>query len=116
MQKKLKVKITLLFLLSCFIMGKALGAEIFEIDLVIENHRFFPEVLVVPANKKIKIRVHNHDKTAEEFESFDLKKEKIVPGYSSINIILAPLKPGNYRFFGDFNQETAKGVLRVLEN
>ena len=31
----------------------------------------------------------------------------------SINIILAPLKPGKYEIFGDFHQDTAQGIIIV---
>ncbi|CAK6888881.1 hypothetical protein DK2RH_05855 [Rickettsia helvetica] len=31
----------------------------------------------------------------------------------SINIILAPLNPGKYEFFGDFHQDTAQGFIIV---
>jgi hypothetical protein len=44
---------------------------------------------------------------------FDLKREKIVLGNSTIKIVLAPLVPGEYKFFGDFHQETAQGKIIV---
>jgi hypothetical protein len=30
---------------------------------------------------------------------------------SSIIVYVGPLRPGNYSFFGDFHQDTAKGRL-----
>jgi plastocyanin len=84
-----------------------------EIELKIENHLFYPSEVEVSSGKKIKLIVHNNDDTVEEFESHDLKREKIVPPGKKINIILAPLAPGKYEFFGDFHQDTAKGVINV---
>ena len=87
----------------------------FEINLVIKDHHFVPNILEVPAGVRIKINVHNQDDTVEEFESVDLKREKIIPGNTQVKIVLAPLEPGEYQFFGDFHQETAQGVLIVKE-
>ncbi len=84
-----------------------------EIVTVIKNHRFEPDVITVPSGKKIRFIIHNRDNTVEEFESHDLHREKIIMPNDSINIILAPLAPGKYDFFGDFHQETAQGVLIV---
>jgi hypothetical protein len=87
--------------------------DIFQIDIDIRNHRFEPSVFDAPVGRRLKLVIHNKDDTIEEFESFDLKREKIVPANGQVNIILAPLEEGRYEFFGDFNQETARGVLNV---
>ncbi|PCJ25961.1 MAG: hypothetical protein COA94_05720 [Rickettsiales bacterium] len=84
-----------------------------EVDLIIKDHKFHPETLKLPAGKKIRITVHNQDSTIEEFESIDLKREKIVLGNSKARVILAPLKPGTYKFFGEFHEETAQGKIVV---
>ena len=87
--------------------------DIFEVEVVIRNHMFEPSEIDVPAGRKIKLIVRNTDDTIEEFESFDLKRERIVPPSSSINIILAPLALGRYEFFGDFHPETARGFINA---
>lgn len=88
-------------------------SEVIEVELYLKDHQFSPNVIELPPNKKIIIILHNQDPTIEEFESIDLKREKIVLGNSSIKIILAPLKPGEYRFFGEFHEETAQGKIIV---
>jgi len=87
------------------------AAAMETLQLRIENHRFVPEKLSVPANKKFKLVVHNLDSTAEEFESYELNREKIIGGGASGTIYLGPLAPGAYPFFGDFHRDTAQGVL-----
>lgn len=82
-----------------------------EASLVIRNHRFEPAELTVPAGTKIKLKVRNADSTAEEFESYDLHREKVVPAGTEAVIYVGPLEPGSYAFFGDFNQKTAQGKL-----
>lgn len=87
--------------------------DIVEAELRIQNHKFEPEILKLPAGKKIRLRVNNLDSTVEEFESTDLKREKIVPANSSVYIVIAPLKAGTYKFFGEFHEATAQGKIEV---
>ncbi|HUB50151.1 MAG TPA: cupredoxin domain-containing protein [Acetobacteraceae bacterium] len=79
--------------------------------LVFQNHRFIPDRIEVPANKKFTLHVKNTDNTADEFESNDLNREKLVTPGQTITVFLGPLSPGTYHFFGDFHQDTAQGVL-----
>jgi hypothetical protein len=79
--------------------------------LTIKDHHYQPERLEVPAGVKFKLSVSNQDATAEEFESHDLSREKLVAPGGEVTVFLGPLSPGEYRFFGDFHQDTAQGVL-----
>jgi plastocyanin len=87
------------------------GADDLAFKLTLRDHRFEPAELVVPAGQKIKLEVENQDATAEEFESYELNREKVVPAKATVVIFVGPLKPGLYPFFGDFNKDSAKGVL-----
>lgn len=88
-------------------------AELAEYEILIRDHRFEPGVLEIPAGKKVRLRVRNLDATAEEFESYELRREKVIAGGGSVIIYVGPLKPGEYPFFGEFNPETAQGRLIV---
>lgn len=77
----------------------------------VENHRFHPEELIVPSGRKVKLRIENLDPTPEEFESYELNREKVVVGGGKITVYIGPLKPGRYPYFGDFNPKTARGVV-----
>ena len=90
---------------------QALQAQEPAIVIVIRNHRFEPAEVRVPANKRLTITVINDDPTAEEFESTPLKVEKIIAGKSKATIRIGPLAPGRYKFFGEFNEATAQGVI-----
>jgi high-affinity iron transporter len=79
--------------------------------LVFHNHRFEPDRIQVPANVKFQLHVKNTDSTADEFESVDLNREKLVTPGQTITVFLGPLSPGEYKFFGDFHKATAQGVL-----
>jgi len=88
-------------------------AETAQFHLVIKDHRFSPTNLEIPANQKVKLVIENQDATPEEFESHDLNREKIIPGKSKAVVYVGPLKPGTYKFFGEFNPKTANGTLTV---
>lgn len=79
--------------------------------LVISNHRFSPETLTVPANQRLQLIIDNRDPTVEEFESYDLRREKLIPGNSKATVWVGPLPKGEYSFFGEFHPDTAQGKL-----
>ena len=82
-----------------------------DFTITIKNHRFTPSELKVPANKRIQLIVVNDDPTPEEFESKEMKVEKVIPGKSKGVVRIGPLAPGRYPFFGEFNEATAKGTV-----
>ncbi len=84
-----------------------------EIRLVIQDHRFEPVEVVVPAGKKVKLVIENRDATPEEFESHALNREKVIAGKSKATIFIGPLKPGRYPFVGEYNEKTAQGAIVV---
>jgi plastocyanin len=86
-------------------------AETPEFSIVIENHRFTPAEVTVPAGQRVKLVVENRDKTPEEFESHDLKREKVIAGGTKASIFVGPLKPGTYAFVGEYHEDTAQGKL-----
>lgn len=99
-------------LISLFFITPALAfAQTTEVRITIKDHRFTPAEVRVQANKKIKLVVANEDPTSEEFESHELNREKVIPGKSSAQIYIGPLKPGRYPFVGEFHEATAKGVI-----
>jgi plastocyanin len=97
-------------LLLLFIEAAAGAAEP-EVKLVIQDHRFQPAELTVPAGKKIRLAIENRDATAEEFESKALDREKVIAGKSSATLFVGPLAPGRYPFVGEYHEATAKGVV-----
>jgi plastocyanin len=82
-----------------------------EFTLTIKNHQFSPAEIKVPANTRVKLTVVNDDATPEEFESHEMKVEKIIPGKSKAVLRIGPLKPGRYPFVGEFHEATAKGTV-----
>ena len=105
-------KIALITLLSILVAPSAF-AETKVFELVIKDHKFSPETLQIPANEKVKLVIKNQDSSAEEFESNDFNREKVIAGNSEAVVFIDPLAAGEYKFFGEFNPKTAQGKLVV---
>lgn len=89
----------------------AYAADVADYSLIIKDAKFNPEKLEVAAGQKFRLQIHNQGSAAEEFESSDLNREKLIPAGGKITITIGPLKPGSYRFYGEFNPKTAQGVI-----
>jgi len=83
------------------------------INIEIRNHLFFPDEIRIPADTKVKLIIINQDPTAEEFESYELNREKVIAGNTQAVIFIGPLAPGEYPFFGEFFPKTAQGKVIV---
>lgn len=93
--------------------GEAIAADSYKTTITIRDHRFDPVELSIPADIRVELSVVNEDATPEEFESHELRVEKIIPGGSTGIVRFGPLKPGSYPFFGEFNEATAQGSVVV---
>jgi hypothetical protein len=104
----LAIPLAAAILLSICLSAKAADDEY---KLMIQDHKFQPAELIVPAGKKIKLVIENRDPTPEEFESHALNREKVIAGKSTVTIFIGPLSPGRYPFVGEYNEKTAQGVV-----
>jgi hypothetical protein len=93
------------------IYSSPLVAETPVFELEIKNHLFYPSELFIPADTKVKIVIYNRDPSPEEFESYELNREKIIMGKRKGIVFIGPLAPGEYPFFGEFNINTALGKV-----
>lgn len=99
---------------ALFLLTLPAVAEQHVFELKIKDHLFQPSVLYVPAGEKVKLIVLNQDPSPEEFESFSLNREKVILGKGKATLFVGPLKPGEYQFFGEYNPDSAQGVLIAL--
>jgi heme/copper-type cytochrome/quinol oxidase subunit 2 len=75
-------------------------------SISIHDNAFDPPELTVPAGQKIELHVTNERAAASEFESAELRREKVVTPGQQITVYVGPLRPGTYEFFDDFNPQT----------
>ncbi|MDB5393260.1 MAG: hypothetical protein JWM91_766 [Rhodospirillales bacterium] len=85
------------------------------VALGLTGHKFTPSAVTVAANQKFQIKITNHDDTPAEFESHDLKVEKIIVPGGTVIVSAGPLKPGTYQFFDDYHPDQAAGTVTAKE-
>ena len=89
----------------------AAAQELASFRLVARDGVFEPSVIEVPAGKRFRIEIANEGKTAIEFESRDLKQEKVVPPGGKATVTINALKAGEYKFFDEFHEKTGQGRI-----
>lgn len=93
--------------------GPARAAD--PVAFTLKDHQFTPSHVEVPAGERFRIEVVNKDATAGEFESYDMKFEKIMAPGDKISVFAGPLHPGSYKFFDDYHPDTAKGTITAVK-
>ncbi len=91
---------------AALLQSSPVQAEIPTFSISIRDNAFVPAELSVPAGQKIELHVTNERAAASEFESAELRREKIVPPGQQVTVYVGPLRPGSYEFFDDFNPQT----------
>ena len=102
-------------LLAAALAAAALGSvhaeELSVVKLVARDGVFQPATLEVPAGKRFKIEISNEGKGPMEFESRDLKQEKVLAAGAKSSVVINGLKPGTYVFFDDYHPDAPKGQV-----
>ena len=70
-----------------------------------------PLRLEVPAGTRFKVEIVNTGTTPAEFESVQLRKEKVIGPGAELFIVIRGLDPGEYDFFDDFHPTAPHAVL-----
>ncbi len=100
-----------LALASAVLAPAASGQAAEPVQLVLKDHHFSPATISVPSDERFRIEIVNQDAEPAEFESGDLRAEKIVVPGGKVGVFAGPLKPGTYTFYDDYHPDTAKGTL-----
>lgn len=103
-------------LLACalaLLATQAGAAELPVFRLELNDGKINTRQINAPTDVRFKIEIVNKGKTAAEFESLQLRKEKVLaPGADSF-VVLGPLSPGQYKFYDEFHMATTQGVIVV---
>ncbi|MDH6234972.1 hypothetical protein M2281_005593 [Mesorhizobium soli] len=70
-----------------------------------------PQRLEVPAKTRFRLELVNLGDTPAEFESLELRKEKVIAPQAETVMVIRTLDPGEYAFFDDFHPGQAPAVL-----
>ena len=101
----------LALMLGALLASSALAEDLATFKLVARDGVFDPTVVEVPAGKRFRLEVSNEGKSAIEFESRDLKQEKVIPPGRKATVTINALKPGEYRFYDEFHEKTGQGKV-----
>jgi plastocyanin len=99
-------------LLAAFLFaGITLAQDVPLFKLVAKDGKFEPAVLEVPAGKRFRVEIANENKKAIEFESKDLKQEKVIAPGAKATVTINALKAGEYKYYDEFNEATGQGKI-----
>ena len=91
----------------------ALAAEeLLVLKLSARDGKFEPQKLEVPAGKRFKIEISNDGKGPMEFESKDLKQEKVLAAGAKSSVVINALKPGHVRLLRRVSPGSPQGPDR----
>jgi plastocyanin len=113
MKPTTRLKRPLVFVAAALLASGALAQEAASYKLTARDGVFEPATIEVPAGKRFRIEIVNQGKSAIEFESRDLKQEKVIPPGGKATVTINALKAGEYRFFDEFHEKTGQGKIVV---
>jgi hypothetical protein len=107
-------KVNAILFAACLIASDAVisraGEEpVFTIEF--KDGTVAPLRLEVPANRRFQLQLVNNGETPAEFESTELRKEKVLAPKTASILVFRTLDPGEYPFFDDFHPDAPKAVL-----
>jgi hypothetical protein len=105
---------SLIAIFAAIIAAIAVGAHAEELvvyRIVARDGAFDPLKLEVPAGKRFKVEISNEGKGPMEFESRDLKQEKVLAAGAKSSVVINGLKPGTYVFFDEYHLDAPKGQI-----
>ena len=93
--------------------GVALSQEMPVFKIEMRDGTITPSRIEAPANVPFKFEITNTGRTPAEFESLELKREKVLAPGASSSIVFRRVEAGEYEFFDDFHPEArAKLVVK----
>jgi hypothetical protein len=80
-------------------------------ELTLKGQAFTPVELKVPAGEAFIIKLKNENSAPAEFESKDMKFEKIVAGHASIVVRVKALPGGTFEFYDEYHEDATRGTV-----
>jgi hypothetical protein len=105
------VMVSLAALCLAFAPAISLAGEEAVFTIEFKDGTVSPLRLEVPANRRFQLNLVNNGDTPAEFESTELRKEKILAAKTTSILVFRTLDPGEYPFFDDFHPDAPQAVL-----
>jgi hypothetical protein len=93
--------------------GAVRADELQTFRIEIKDGVISPKQTTVPANKDFKLEVVNTGSVPAEFESKQLRQEKVLAPGKSVTVTIRGIDAGEYRFVDEFHEddEAGQGVI-----
>lgn len=91
--------------------GSARAQEEPTFRIVFKDGAITPKRLEVPAKTRFRLELVNENDIPVEFESLELRKEKVLAARSQSVMVIRTLDPGEYPFFDDFRPGSEPALL-----
>jgi plastocyanin len=111
--RSLSLRHVLAFGFAALLAAPAIADDVPLFKLVARDGVFEPTVVEVPAGKRVRLEIRNEGKTPMEFESRDLKQEKVIPPGGKATVTINAMKAGEYKLFDEFHEKTGQGKFVV---
>ena len=111
MNVSLVLRRSLVAIAASILVSSALAQDVASFKLTARDGVFEPTVIEVPAGKRFRLEIANQGKSAIEFESRDLRQEKVIPPGGKATVTINALKAGEYKFFDEFHEKTGQGKI-----
>ncbi|MBP6338239.1 MAG: cupredoxin domain-containing protein [Vitreoscilla sp.] len=89
----------------------AWAVETASFEIVARAGKLVPERLEVPAGVRLKLTLRNEGKAPVEFESKELRIEKVLGPNATAVVTVQSLKPGSYKLVDEFHEATSQMQL-----
>jgi len=109
--KRVALLITTTLALVSFASLVAEAADPVTYEITLKDQKFAPAELKVPAGKAFIIKLSNENDAPAEFESKEMKFEKVVAGRAEIVVKVKALPKGTYKFVDEYHEDTALGTV-----
>ena len=80
-------------------------------EITLKDRSFTPAELKVPAGEPFIIKLKNENDAPAEFESKEMKFEKVVAGHAEILTRVKALPGGEFEFYDEYHEDTARGTV-----
>jgi hypothetical protein len=97
--------------LASFASLVAKAADPVTYEITLKNQKFAPAELKVPAGTPFIIKLKNGNDAPAEFESKDMKFEKVVAGHTEVVVKVKALPKGTFKFVDEYHEDTALGTV-----
>lgn len=98
---------------AAFFSTSAIAEDALTYTITFKDGSFEPKAFEIPSGERVTLEIVNAEKKVIEFESDDMKAEKIIRSGKTRKVKVGPLPAGEYAYFDEFNLSAGEGIVTV---